>query len=175
MEIFGHSPVGLGEFGGDMPGYVKWPGNSVFAAAYPEIDIEVSNEIKVEAVNITTVERGQETSRTNIYTTETIDGSSLTVGTEETHTFGNDGWQQAHNSEFDTDLAKDYTFQIGEGNQKYVQGHTLGVSLITEESEIDGYDFDSNNPVDGKITKTDLSTLSREYVGCVFSDNVALS
>jgi len=162
MEIFGHSPVGLGEFGGDMPGYVLFPGNDVFAAAFPDIDIEISNSINVETRNITTEERGQETSKTNTYTTTTRDGSSLTVGTEESHTFGE--WQQTHNREYDEEISDDYRFQLGEGSQIYIQGHNLGVSVTTEEGTPFSITEEDVLDRNGKVTPEDLASISQDYV-----------
>ena len=161
MEILGHSPVGLGLLGGDMPGYVGYPGNSVFCAAYPEIDIVISDNISVETVQeITTSTKTIETNTWD-YEVTTRDGSSINRGTEETHTFSE--WQETHNSEYDREFAEDYRFQLA-GPQNFIEGINLGLSVTTQQGTQLSFDISDSNPYTGQVKSTDLSEKQKEMV-----------
>lgn len=69
QEILGYSPFGLGQLGGDMPGYVLAPGDDVFVAAYPKIDFEVRDNIEMQATVETTIGSSTMTTETKTKTT----------------------------------------------------------------------------------------------------------
>ncbi len=164
MEVLGHSPADLGELGGDMPGYVQWPGTDVFSAAYPEIDIEVSDEINVETVQEITTSHTTIETNTWDYQVTTVDGSSTTRGSEETHTHNE--WQQTHNSEYDRQFAEDYRFQLA-GPQNFVEGRNLGIGITTQQGTQVTFDIDDTNPRTGNVNPDSLGERELDMLSSV--------
>jgi len=142
MEIFGHSPVGLGEFGGDMPGYVRWPGSNVFAAAFPDIEIEIEDEIHISLVQEIAVEYSLEKKNETSLELTTIDSQKTIRGSVETHTIND--WQLTHNTNYDERIAKDYNVEIVEDDETYVQEILEGIEITTAEG--DSISLDISNP-----------------------------
>lgn len=110
QEILGFSPANYGNLGGQMPSYVKWPGSSPFAAAYPQVDFSVDNsftvfihkELHFANRTMVNVER----------TTGTIvtSGVSTSYGVGGSHTVG--GYQDAINTVADAKYASDSQSQL---------------------------------------------------------------
>lgn len=103
QELFGHSPANYGELGGQMPAYVKWPGNSPFVAAYPQIDFTVDNNFTVFIHKVLhfanrTMDSVERTTGTIVTT-----GVSSSYGVGGSHTTGNH--QDKTNSEADHNYA----------------------------------------------------------------------
>lgn len=69
QEILGFSPFGLGQLGGDMPGYVLAPGNDAKVAAYPKIEFDISEAIELQATEEVTVGNSTLTTETRTKST----------------------------------------------------------------------------------------------------------
>ena len=181
QELFGRSPQD-----GDMPASVMYPGSNVFVAAYPDIKIEVNDDLTLEILEeITTAHTTIETQTTGIETTVTT-GSSTTTGTIDTHTYST--WQEAHNSQADGEI---YPGSPGENQNRntqdgyYQEGRTLGNSMYvypTERAEAaSGTDDQNSDPQFSGINRSlqtsgqkDVSTQSNIYQNIIYVDNDAL-
>lgn len=82
QEVLGFSPWGLGQLGGDMPGYVLSPGDDVFVAAYPKIDFEVLDNIEMQATEEVTIGSSTLTTETKTKSTTQRSVDIVTVGDE---------------------------------------------------------------------------------------------
>jgi hypothetical protein len=94
QEILGYSPFGLGQLGGDMPGYVLAPGSHVFVAAYPKIDFKTNNNIEMEASKEVLIGSNTMTTETKLKTTVNKLTTTTTYGRVGNTVQGN---QQVHN------------------------------------------------------------------------------
>jgi len=75
QEIMGSSLDGT-----PMPAYVAAPGNNVFVAAYPVIDIVVNETVEVEAIEAIQFLEGGSFTETQEYSVSNTTGSSYTIG-----------------------------------------------------------------------------------------------
>ncbi len=130
QEIMGYSPAGLGTMGGDMPSYVLPPGDNVFVAAYPIIDIEVEDDIYVVLVEDITTEFRNITTYTQGYSISNTQGSSMSVGDEKTHVYNE--WVDVANSTADSESHEDHKEEISGSQQGYYYGRTFGRSFDSE-------------------------------------------
>jgi len=145
QELLGRS------YGDAMPADVLYPGNLVFVAAYPDIKIEVNNDMRLEVLEeITTAHTVIETQTTGIETTVTT-GSSTTTGSTETHTYSE--WQEAHNTHADEETFS--TLPPGDNvpnrntqNSAYQEGRVLGrsVQIYPSDSATGTPGADDQNP-----------------------------
>lgn len=125
QEIYGTSADGT-----PMPAYVQAPGNNVFVAAYPVIEVVVDESISVEEIPVITF--GEETweEGTQGYSVTNTHGSSYEVGTQDTHTIG--GWIDTSNSEAESELRSEYTEEISTSESGYSNGWSSGTSFEVE-------------------------------------------
>jgi len=109
---------------GDMPDYVHAPGNNVFVAAYPVIEIVVDDNISIEEIPVITF--GTETweEGTVGYAVTNTTGSSITVGTTTGHTTG--GWIDVNNAEEDSIQKGAYQKDLSSAETKNWTGYSQG-------------------------------------------------
>jgi len=72
QEVDGHSPAGLGDFGGQMPASIKAPGNHPLVPSYPDLKVELEGIEVIPKCKITSTETKEE-GKSWILTTETLD------------------------------------------------------------------------------------------------------
>ena len=60
QEVDGHSPAGLGDFGGQMPASVKAPGRHPLVPSYPDLKVELVGIEVVAKCKITSTETKEE-------------------------------------------------------------------------------------------------------------------
>jgi len=131
MEIFGHSPVGLGELGGDMPGYVKGAGKSPFVAAYPEVDFEISDRIEIETLEEITYSDVTIASETYGYSTSVTRGTSISMGN--TEGYSKNSWIDVSNEKQDIEQKKSYIDTVTNTEEKFWNGWSQGTTIETEK------------------------------------------
>ncbi len=126
QELFGISPNGV------LPGYVTSPGDRVFVAAYPEIDIDISDSISlVNIEEITFEERASEVT-TQGYSVSNTEGSMTSMGSSETHTESD--WIDVSNKEADSTTQTNYQEGITNTEANYFKGYTEGKTTELETS-----------------------------------------
>jgi hypothetical protein len=115
---------------GPMPAYVNAPGNNVFVAAYPVIEIIVDEDIRVEDIPV--LYFGDRTSRVETvgYAVTNTTGTSVSVGTGNSHTSG--GWVDVNNEQADIEARKTYIDQISTAEEKLWTGFSVGTSVEAE-------------------------------------------
>lgn len=155
QEIMGTSPSGLGDVGGVMPAYVLPPGDNVFVAAYPIIDIEVDGNIYVVLNQEITTETRNITMYTQEYSVSNTQGSSVTLGSEKTHVL--DDWIDIANSTADAESYASHTEDMTRTEEEYYNVKTFGFSVENEQSNISynesGWGWGVNGEVDFGLGK----------------------
>ena len=81
QEVDGHSPAGLGDFGGQMPASVKAPGRHPLVPSYPDLKVELVGIEVVAKCKITSTETKEE-GESWLLTTETHDWVKTAWGVE---------------------------------------------------------------------------------------------
>lgn len=125
QELTGVSSQGI-----PMPGYVTRPGNNVFVAAYPVIEILVDQQISVVDIPVLEFRERQSTLTEVGYDVTNTTGTSVSVGTTETHTSGD--WIDINNEEADINIRKDYQDRITSSEEKLWTGFSVGTSVEAE-------------------------------------------
>ena len=111
-------------------GSVQSPGDNVFVAAYPVIEIVVDSNISVEAVSTIEFLEGGSFLGTQEYSITNTNGSSVSVGTTQSHTTG--GWVEINNEEADIQQRTTYQDEISTDEEKYWTGYSEGKSTEVE-------------------------------------------
>ncbi len=156
QEIMGYSPPDLGEMGGNMPYYVQPPGDNVFVAAYPAIDIDIDEEIYVVLVQEITTEFRNITTYTQGYSVSNTEGSSMTVGKSYTHTLNE--WEDKANSEADSINNASHTDEITSSESGVYHGRTFGRSFEHEQGHANytesewGWGINGKTKVEGGVS-----------------------
>lgn len=136
QEILGHSTSGLGDMGGDMPHYVHPPGDNVFVAAYPIIDVIISDEMNLVLVEEIRTETRDISTYTQGYSVANTQGVSYSVGSEESHTYK--GWMEVSNQEVDVEERQEYQDTLNRQDEKMWKGYTEGQEVETELAKTSG-------------------------------------
>lgn len=148
MEILGYSP------NGDMPNYVKKPGNDPFVAAFPDISFEVSDDIDIVIKEDITDIEGKNVGKINA-TTETVNtiqyDGYMTYLTDEMFGFSNNFNQYLNTDNMNNIDDRD----VDLFNNNYISGQltSLGVSKRKEISDSDTFSYF----VDSTITTNDCN------------------
>ena len=106
QELFGYSPASYGNLGGQMPSYIKWPGNSPFVAAYPEIEISIDPAFKVFIKKTLLYQNSTQISVEHTFGTIVTRGITSSVGVGGSHTAG--GYREVSNSQADAKFAQEW-------------------------------------------------------------------
>jgi len=139
QEIYGHSPFGLGELGGDMPGYVDSPGDDVFVAAFPDIDIVISDEIEIEIIQEVTIGHrvlnSTSSSHEVINEHETFSSQKSSYNDLNPYTYNN--WQSKHSDVEDERVERATEVKLDENNKESNHNIVLGFEKQIEVSNVD--------------------------------------
>ncbi len=128
QEIFGTSMNG-----DSMPGYVLSPGDNVFVASYPIIDIDILEQVSVtEIVEIYTEFREINMSEVS-YAVSNTDGVSMSAGTSKAHKKSE--WIDVGNEEEDLTQQNAYREDIRSTEEKSWKGYNFGTKVIGEVGE----------------------------------------
>jgi len=130
QEILGTSPYGDGQYGGDMPGYVQSPGDNVFVAAYPVIEIDVDDNIEIIEIVEITFEQGGWNEETVGYSVANTEGSSLS--TSQSEAYSQNSWIDVSNAEEDRNQKTSYTEDVSKSEENYTRGFELNNNTVTE-------------------------------------------
>ncbi|HIK00308.1 TPA: hypothetical protein H1016_02080 [archaeon] len=106
QELFGFSPANYGNLGGQMPSYVKWPGNSPFVASYPQIDFTVDPEFKVFIHKELHFANRTQVSVEHTFGTIVTREIASTVGVGSSHTQG--GYTDVSNKQIDAEVSQNW-------------------------------------------------------------------
>jgi hypothetical protein len=160
QELLGHSPIGVGAMGGDMPTYVQAPGDNVFVAAYPVIGIDISNDIYVVLNQDITTEFRNISTYTQQYSVSNTEGSSMAVGKSNSHVYNS--WMDMENSEADATNYDQHTDEITGTQTGFYNSTTIGNEKVFEHG-VDYFDevvvtggVRSKITLEGKVPKGEV-------------------
>jgi len=115
----------------NMPGWVVPPGDNVFVAAYPDIDIAVlPSSLNVQLVTEITTGESHSEGESFSYGTENTRGTSTSVGKEETHSINT--WQEIGNSVADEYSREHTEVSMRSDYSEFTREHSIGRSTTTE-------------------------------------------
>ncbi len=150
QEILGTSPYGLGEFGGDMPGYVLSPGDNPFVAAYPIIDFDISDKIDIDTLEQITTAHTIINISSFSYSVSETEGYSISRGKTETHTINK--WQEISNEPADKKKAEENFEKLNEEEMLYTVVTLLGKSITSYEGASEK-SYNEKEIGNGKLSK----------------------
>ncbi|MCD6496479.1 MAG: hypothetical protein J7K54_04355 [Candidatus Aenigmarchaeota archaeon] len=125
QEIFGTSKDGI-----PMPGYVLPPADNVFVAAYPTIDVDVFEQVKVTDIALIYTETREINMSEVSYSVANTNGVSMTVGNSMAYKKSN--WIDMGNEEEDINQRNEYREDVRSTEEKSWKGYNFGTKVIGE-------------------------------------------
>ncbi len=131
QELFGYSPANYGELGGQMPSYVKWPGNSPFVASYPQIDFKVDPQFKVFIHKELHFANRTQVNVEHTFGTIVTRGITSSVGVGGSHTGG--GYTDVSNKATDAEVSQNWRNNF---NSKQIVSSQTAINGETKTANI---------------------------------------
>lgn len=109
----------------NMPGWVDAPGNSPFVAAYPDITVSIADQsFVIELISESVIGQARTVGETFNYGTTRTEGSAISVGKQESHTYSE--WQEIGNTTSVGTEHSQFSSTMQSNTQEYYGEHSVG-------------------------------------------------
>ncbi len=159
LELLGQAVPGDPTFYHVLP-----PGDNVFVAAYPVIEIVVDQNISVEEIPV--LHFGEESWEEGSvgYSVSNTQGSSMSVSTGQGYTTGE--WLETSNAQEDSIQKSEYQDEISTSEEKYWTGYSIGATVEAEVEAETGASVSVVGPYAyGKVRASVRSTIEGNVYG----------